>query len=69
VPDPKLCEYLIRAIIFNDPLEHFVKRDMVLIHSDKQVLLDAMEPIRCFLRERLQLILQPATYGFSFLGA
>jgi hypothetical protein len=50
--------------------------DMVLIHSDKQVLLDAIESIRFFLKERLHLILhprkirlQPASRGFSFLGA
>lgn len=136
VPDTALCEYLIRTIIFNDPLahaifrsptaawnnlptdksllgsepecglpignltsqlfanvylnalDHFIKRDlgircygryvddMVLIHSDKQVLLDAIESIRFFLKERLHLILhprkirlQPASRGFSFLGA
>ena len=136
VPDTALCEYLIRKIIFNDPLahaafrsppaawdnmpkdksllgsapecglpignltsqlfanvylnklDHFIKRDlgirnygryvddMVLIHSDKQVLLDAIESIRFFLKERLHLILhprkirlQPASRGFSFLGA
>ena len=135
VPDRDLCEYLIRTIIFHEPLanarfqsppeawddlpsdkslmgsapgcglpignltsqlfanvylnalDHHIKRDlriewygryvddMVLVHSEKQVLLDAIEPIRKFLMDRLRLTLhprktklQPASRGFAFLG-
>jgi len=135
VLDRDLCEYLIRIIIYHDPLakarfqsppeawddlpsdkslmgsapncglpignltsqlfanvylnalDQFIKRDlkirrygryvddMVLMHSDKQVLLDAIEPIRSFLSSQLHLTLhprkiqlQPAVHGFAFLG-
>ncbi|MDR2583086.1 MAG: RNA-directed DNA polymerase [Fibromonadaceae bacterium] len=76
------------ANVYLNPLDHFVKRelkikyygryvdDMVLIHSDKQILLNAISSIRSFMRNRLNLILhpkkiklQPATKGFAFLGA
>ena len=46
-----------------------------LIHSDKQVLLDAIESIRFFLKERLHLILHPRKIRLQlrlpwlFLGA
>jgi len=49
---------------------------MVLIHSDKQILLSAISGIREFMRDRLNLVLhpkkiklQPAVKGFAFLGA
>ena len=73
--------------VYLNPLDQYVKRvlkircygryvdDMVLVHSDKRVLLDAVGKIRAFLEERLRLILhpkkislQPASYGFNFLG-
>jgi retron-type reverse transcriptase len=76
------------ANIYLNPLDHFVKRelkiryygryvdDMVLMHGDKQVLLDAISRIREFLSKELRLILhprkiklQPADKGFAFLGA
>ena len=48
---------------------------MVVVHCDKQVLLDTIAPIRSFLAERLHLTLhprkiklQPASRGFAFLG-
>ena len=75
------------ANIYLNPLDHFVKRelkmacygryvdDMVLVHSDKSILLRAIEGIRRFLSDRLllelhpgKIRLQPASYGFSFLG-
>lgn len=75
------------ANIYLNPLDHFVKRelkiecygryvdDMVLVHSDKSVLLRAIESIRRFLSDRLllelhpnKIRLQPVSYGFSFLG-
>jgi hypothetical protein len=76
------------ANVYLNPLDHFVKRDlkikcygryvddMVLIHSDKQILLDAISQIREFLSRELKLTLHPrkirlqqATKGFDFLGA
>ena len=49
--------------------------DMLLVHSNKQTLLDAIEPIRQFLQDQLHLTLhprkiklQPAVHGFPFLG-
>jgi RNA-directed DNA polymerase len=76
------------ANVYLNPLDHFVKRelkikhygryvdDMVLIHSDKQILLNAISSIRNFMRNRLNLTLhpkkiklQPAAKGFAFLGA
>lgn len=73
--------------IYLNPLDHFVKRvlkikcygryvdDMILVHSDKSVLVDAIDKIRTFLKKRLKLTLhpkkislQPASCGFSFLG-
>ena len=73
--------------IYLDALDQYVKRvlkiqcygryvdDMVLVHSDKSVLLDAIDKIRSFLKERLKLTLhpkkislQPASHGFAFLG-
>jgi retron-type reverse transcriptase len=76
------------ANVYLNPLDHFVKRelkikyygryvdDMVLIHNDKQVLLDAISRIREYLSKELRLILhprkiklQPADKGFAFLGA
>jgi len=76
------------ANVYLNPLDHFVKRDlkikyygryvddMVLIHSDKRVLLDAISRIREFLSEELRLTLHPgkiklqgADRGFAFLGA
>jgi hypothetical protein len=74
--------------VYLNPLDHFVKRelkikyygryvdDMVLIHSDKQVLLNAISSIREFMSSKLRLTLhpkkiklQPAYKGFAFLGA
>jgi retron-type reverse transcriptase len=76
------------ANVYLNPLDHFVKRDlktkcygryvddMVLIHSDKQVLLNAISQIREFLSKELKLTLHPrkirlqqAAKGFDFLGA
>ena len=76
------------ANVYLNPLDHFIKRklkmrwygryvdDMLLVHPDKQVLLNAIGPIRNFLRKRLHLTLhprkielQPAVHGFPFLGA
>jgi hypothetical protein len=76
------------ANVYLNPLDHFVKRelkikyygryvdDMVLIHSDKQVLLNAISSIREFMSSKLRLTLhpkkiklQPAYKGFAFLGA
>jgi len=76
------------ANVYLNPLDHFVKRelkikcygryvdDMVLIHRDKQILLNAISRIREFMRCRLNLTLhpkkiklQPAAKGFAFLGA
>jgi len=76
------------ANVYLNPLDHFIKRDlkikcygryvddMVLIHSDKRVLLNAISCIREFLQTELKLILhpkkiklQPADKGFAFLGA
>ena len=76
------------ANVYLNPLDHFIKRDlkikyygryvddMVLIHSDKQVLLNAIYRIRAFLQNELKLTLhpkkiklQPADKGFAFLGA
>ena len=73
--------------MYLNALDQFIKRDlkirrygryvddMVLMHSDKQVLLDAIEPIRSFLSSQLHLTLhprkiqlQPAVRGFAFLG-
>ena len=49
--------------------------DMVLVHSDKSVLVDAIDKVRSFLKDKLKLTLhpkkislQPASYGFNFLG-
>lgn len=49
---------------------------MVLVHSDKQILLNAISQIREFLSKELKLILHPrkirlqqASKGFDFLGA
>ena len=76
------------ANVYLNPLDHFVKRDlkikyygryvddMVLIHSDKRVLLNAISRIREFLQSELKLTLHPkkirlqlADKGFAFLGA
>jgi hypothetical protein len=76
------------ANVYLNPLDHFVKRelkircygryvdDMVLIHSDRQILLNAIFSIREFLSKKLNLTLhpkkiklQPAKKGFAFLGA
>ncbi len=76
------------ANVYLNPLDHFIKRDlkikcygryvddMVLIHSDKQVLLNSISGIRKFLQNKLKLALhpkkirlQPADKGFAFLGA
>jgi hypothetical protein len=76
------------ANIYLNPLDHFVKRelkikrygryvdDMVLMHSDKQILLNAISQIREFLSDELKLTLHPrkiclqqAFKGFNFLGA
>jgi len=76
------------ANVYLNPLDHFVKRDlkmkyygryvddMILIHSDKQVLLNAVSRIREFLSQELKLTLHPkkiklqsADKGFAFLGA
>jgi retron-type reverse transcriptase len=76
------------ANVYLNPLDHFVKRelkikcygryvdDMVLIHGDKQILLNAISRIREFLSNELKLILHPrkirlqqASKGFDFLGA
>ncbi len=74
--------------VYLNPLDQFVKRelkvryygryvdDMVLVHSEREFLLDSIQRIREFLLERLRLrlhpqkiYLQPATRGFPFLGA
>jgi retron-type reverse transcriptase len=76
------------ANVYLNPLDHFVKRDlkikcygryvddMVLVHSDKQILLNAISQIREFLSKELKLTLHPrkirlqqASKGFDFLGA
>jgi len=76
------------ANVYLNPLDHFIKRvlkikyygryvdDMLLIHSDRRVLLDAIARIREFLAEELRLTLHPgkiklqrADKGFAFLGA
>ncbi len=76
------------ANVYLNPLDHFIKRDlkikcygryvddMVLIHSDKQILLNAILHIREFLLKKLKLTLHPrkirlqqAYKGFDFLGA
>jgi len=76
------------ANVYLNPLDHFIKRDlkikcygryvddMVLVHSDKRVLLNAIFSIREFLKSELKLTLhpkkirlQPAYKGFAFLGA
>lgn len=73
--------------IYLNPLDQFVKRvlkircygryvdDMVLVHHDKCVLLDAVEQIRNFVTLRLTLklhpkkvYLQPVQNGFAFFG-
>ena len=74
--------------VYMNPLDHYVKRilkfrhygryvdDMVFVHSDKSVLLEAIEKVREFLRTRLcltlhpnKIYLQPVSCGFPFLGA
>ncbi|MDR2579983.1 MAG: RNA-directed DNA polymerase [Fibromonadaceae bacterium] len=76
------------ANVYLNPLDHFIKRelkikyygryvdDMVLIHSDKQILLNAISRIREFMSNDLKLTLHPrkiklqqANKGFAFLGA
>ena len=76
------------ANVYLNPLDHFVKRvlkmkyygryvdDMILIHNDKQILLNAISRIREFLSQKLKLTLHPrkiklqsADKGFAFLGA
>jgi retron-type reverse transcriptase len=76
------------ANVYLNPLDHFIKRelkikyygryvdDMVLIHGDKRVLLNAISQIREFLSRELKLTLHPkkiklqsASKGFAFLGA
>lgn len=73
--------------IYLDALDQYIKRelkikcygryvdDMVLVHSDKSVLVDAIDKVRSFLKDKLKLTLhpkkislQPASYGFNFLG-
>lgn len=73
--------------IYLNPLDQFVKRilkircygryvdDMVLVHRDKRVLLDAVDQIRDFVASQLALnlhpkkvYLQPVQNGFAFLG-
>jgi RNA-directed DNA polymerase len=75
------------ANIYLNPLDHFIKRelkikyygryvdDMLLIHSDKRVLLGAVSQVREFLSKKLNLTLHPrkiklqsADKGFAFLG-
>jgi retron-type reverse transcriptase len=75
------------ANMYLNPLDHFIKRelkikcygryvdDMVLIHGDKQILLNAIQHIREFLSNKLKLTLHPrkirlqqAFKGFDFLG-
>lgn len=74
--------------VYLNPLDQFVKRDlrihcygryvddMVLVHRDKSILLDATEKIRNYLEKNLSLQLHPnkvylqnVQHGFSFLGA
>ena len=74
--------------IYLNPLDHFIKRklkiqyygryvdDMVLLHSDKNVLIEAIQSIRTYLQEELKLTLHPnkihlqkLTHGFPYLGA
>jgi len=76
------------ANVYLNPLDQFIKRDLkikcygryvddlVLIHSDKQILLNAISKIRDFMQHRLRLTLHPkkiklqrASKGFAFLGA
>ena len=76
------------ANVYLNPLDHFVKRglkikyygryvdDMLLIHKEKPVLLDAVSRVREFLADELRLTLHPrkiklqrADKGFAFLGA
>jgi hypothetical protein len=76
------------ANLYLNELDQFVKRDLgfryygryvddlLLMHSDRKVLLEAIGSIRQFLSEHLHLILhprkirlQPASHGFPFLGA
>lgn len=73
--------------IYMNKIDHFVKRtlkiryygryvdDMVLVSDNKEMLIDAIDKIRRFLKEELKLTLhprkinlQPAAYGFDFLG-
>ncbi|WP_158278155.1 MULTISPECIES: reverse transcriptase domain-containing protein [unclassified Fibrobacter] len=74
--------------VYLNPLDQFVKHqlkircygryvdDMLLVHHDKSVLLNAIPKIRNFLLDRLNLNLnekktrlQPVSHGFPFLGA
>ena len=76
------------ANIYLNPLDQFVKRelkiscygryvdDMVLVHSDRNVLLRAISAIREYLRNELllqlqpkKIHLQPVSRGFAFLGS
>jgi hypothetical protein len=76
------------ANVYLNPLDHFIKRDLkiklygryvddlVLVHNDKQILLNSILQIRKFMLDNLKLTLhpkkirlQPASKGFSFLGA
>jgi len=76
------------ANVYLNPLDQFIKRDLkikcygryvddlVLIHKDKEILLNAISHIRDYLKDELKLTLHPnkiklqqASKGFSFLGA
>ena len=87
LPIGNLTSQLFGNIYLND-LDHYIKRelkirsygryvdDMVLVHKNKDVLLESIPKIRRFLKEKLNLelhpkkiSLQPAYNGFLFLGA
>lgn len=75
------------ANVYLNPLDHYVKRvlkvryygryvdDMLLVHSDKSILLHSIAAIKAFLQNHLNLTLHPrkiklqqAFQGFDFLG-
>lgn len=74
--------------VYLNPLDHYIKRklkiryygryvdDMLLVHSDRNILLNSVVSIRNFLLQELKLSLnenktklQPVQNGFAFLGA
>jgi len=76
------------ANVYLNPLDQYIKRelkiqyygryvdDMVLVHDDKEALLNAISDIKRFLLDNLGLVLHPkkiklqeASKGFEFLGA